>query len=360
MDSGIALMPLDHGRATTLSFRLRRLVAAHPAALRLAFTAVLLAFLVHFVGWGELAAGLSRARWRWLAAMYSLSLLAFAVSAASMHVLLSKSGLNVSLGRVLLVNALSNLYALVLPGDLVAGASKWVMLSSATGQRAKVLTAIVLNKIANGLPPLLFGSLALVFHNPLPQLPVGEVAVAVASVAVVSIFLVLNRRVGPLIDGWIQRAARTLPERLRGGVEKLIESLAAFRALRWSDHLQVLTLCSLAFWFMFLGFLCATRALGLDVPVATLLWTMLTLFVSRLLPITFNNLGVREGVLILAFGTIQVEPALALGVGLVMFSNAIWIGLLGAGCQLAVALGWVGIAGEGALDGGRRRQVERP
>jgi hypothetical protein len=42
----------------------------------------------------------------------------------------------------------------------------------------------------------------------------------------------------------------------------------------------------------------------------------------------------------LALATQNVQPAQALGVGLVMFSNAILSGLIGAGCQLAIAFGW--------------------
>ncbi len=335
-----------------------RLAREYATALKLAFTAVLLGFLVHFVGWRDLLAGLSAAHWPWLLAMYGVVLVTFAVMAASLRLLLTKSGVGVSLGRVLLANALANLYALVLPGDLMAGVSKWVVLSAATGQRAKVLSAIVLNKIALGLSPLLFGTLALAFESPFPRLPVGETAVGVAAVAVAGLVLVLHPRAGRRVDGWVRRASRALPAALQPAAEKLPEALAAFRAFRGRDHLQVLSLSLLAFWLGILSFLCATRALGLDVPIATLVWISLALFVSRLLPITFNNLGVRESLLILALGTSQVEPALALGVGLLMFSNAIWIGLLGAGCQIAVALGWASLTDEEAASGLERRSLD--
>lgn len=318
-----------------------RLAKAHSTALKLVLTVVLLAFLIHVVGWRDLMAGLSAARWSWLVAMYTMALLSYAVTSASLHYLLSKSGVEISLGRVLLVNALSNLYSLILPGDLMVGASKWVMLSAATGQRVKAFSAIVFNKIALGLPLLLFGTLAPIFDSPFPQLPVGEAAVAGASVVVASLVLVFNARAGQFFDKWIRGASRVFPVRVQSIIGKLLESLAGFRALGIRDRLQVLVLCSLAYGFLILSFLCATRALGLGVPIPTLFWTSLALFVARLLPITFSNLGVREGVLILAFGTIQVEPALALGVGLLMFTSTIGVGLLGAVCQIAVALGWL-------------------
>jgi uncharacterized membrane protein YbhN (UPF0104 family) len=327
----------------------------HSTALQLVFAALLLGLLVHFVGWRDLLTGLSAARWPWLVAMYGVVLVTFSVMAASLHLLLTKTGVDVSLRRVLLANALANLYALVLPGDLMAGVSKWVVLSAATGQRAKVLSAIVLNKLAGGLPPLLFGMLALAFDSPIPGLPVGTAVVVAAAVTVAGLFLVLDPRAGPFVEGRLRTASQLLPNAVRPAVEKFLEALAAFRAFGVRDHLQVLGLALLAFWLGIFSFFCATRALGLDVPIATLVWISLALFISRLLPITFNNLGVREGLLVLALGTNQVEPALALGVGLLMFSNTIWIGFLGAACQISIALGWVKLTDEGASGLERRR-----
>jgi hypothetical protein len=56
--------------------------------------------------------------------------------------------------------------------------------------------------------------------------------------------------------------------------------------------------------------------------------------------LTFNNLGVREGLLVLAFSNYGVAAAKAIGVGLAMFSSSILIGLIGGMCQMALALDW--------------------
>ena len=330
----------------------------HPTAVKLVFTALLLGSLVGLVGWRELVEGLSAASGPWIAAMYGVVLITFVVMATCLHLLLTKTGVAVPLGRVLLANALANLYALVLPGDLMAGVSKWVLLSAATGQRARVLSAIVLNKVALGLAPLLFGTLALAFESPFPRLPVGETALGGAAFVLACLFLVLYRGTGPWVDDRVRAASRVLPRALQGVVEKALEALAALRAFAVRDHLKVLSLSLLAFWLGIVSFFCVTRAMGLDVPVATLVWISLALFVSRLLPITFNNLGVREGLLILALGAQQVEPALALGVGLVMFSSAIWIGLLGAACQVSIALGWARLSDEKVPSGLERRSLD--
>ena len=317
-----------------MSFRIPRLA-------QLVFTAALLAFLIHIVGWRELRDALSNTQWPWLAAMYAVVAINFVMMAMCLRLQLTKAEVEVSLGRTLLANALANLYALVLPGDMMAGVAKWVMLSAATGQRAKVLSALVLNKIVLALPPLLFGTIALAFESPFPRLPVAETSVGAAALAFASLFLVLHPRASRPFDRWARAAVRVLPAALHPKIEKLFEALSTFRSLGARDHIELLSLSLVVFWLGILSFFCATRALDLDVSIATLVWISLALFVSRLLPITFNNLGVREGLLILALGPNQVEPARAVGLGFLMFSNTIWIGLVGAACQVAIALGWV-------------------
>ena len=313
----------------------------HSAALQVAFTAVLLGLLIRVVGWRNLLEGLSAVHWPWLLANYAVVTITFLAMGVCLRLVLVKLGVEISVGRVLLANALANLYALVLPGDLMAGVSKWGVLAIATGERVKVLAGIVLNKLVLGLSPLVFGALALAFESPFSSLPLAETAVTVAIAVVASIGFVLHPRGAEVVDGWLRAASRAVPNALQRPIEKLHQAFSAFRTLGARDHLQLLSLSLLIFWLGILSFFCATRALGLNVSIVTLVWISLALFIARLLPITFNNLGVREGLLILALGASQVAPALSVGVGLVMFSSSIWVGLLGAGCQLAIALGRV-------------------
>ena len=65
------------------------------------------------------------------------------------------------------------------------------------------------------------------------------------------------------------------------------------------------------------------------------------LFISRMLPLTVGNIGIREGILVLAFGVYGVEPAAAILVGLIVFSSIIIVGVVGAIYQVAIAMGWI-------------------
>ena len=307
---------------------------------KLAVTALLLAFLVHLVGWQALVDALANASLPWLLSMWCAAVATFAVMAFNLFLLLNKLGLEVSYGRVLLANALANFYSLIVPGDLMAGLAKWAVLSAATRNSGASLAAIVINKIALALPPVVLGSAALVLQNPFPDLPIAEMAGLCVLLIAVGLTLGLSTRTGAFIDRLLLSLARRLPARLHRGFTSLVDSLQKFRQFRKSDHLAIVLVAFIAFSTGLVAFYCATRTLGVEVPLLTLAWISLALFLSRLLPLTFNNLGVREGLLVLALSSYDVAAAKAIGIGLVMFSSSILIGLLGGMCQMALVLDW--------------------
>jgi hypothetical protein len=199
---------------------------------------------------------------------------------------------------------------------------------------------MLLNKLALAMPPLVFGTAAFALENPFPQLPIAGLAAGALLLGAGGALLALHPRSAARVDRMLRRLVRPLPAALRRALDALLDAFAAFRDLTARDLAEVLGLAVLAFGIGLVGFFCATRALGLAVPVSTLAWISLALFLARLLPLTFNNLGVREGLLVLALGGSTVAPALAVGVGLLMFSNAILLAAVGALGQLAIVLGW--------------------
>jgi uncharacterized membrane protein YbhN (UPF0104 family) len=308
--------------------------------IQLLVSCLLLAFLVHVVGWRALLDSLANADPPWLFLTWCFAVATFAVMAANLFLLLVKIGQQISYIRVLLASALANFYSLIVPGDLMAGLAKWAALSVATGNTAASLSVIVVNKLVLAIPVVIFGFIALAVQNPFPDLPVAELAAGSVLLIVLGLMFGLWRATGALIDRFLLAIAPHLPDRLGRGLGALVDSLRMFRRFRTGDHLLVLLVAFVAYAGGLAAFYCATRTLGIEVPLPTLVWISLALFVSRLLPLTFNNLGIREGLLVLALASHEIAAAKAIGVGLVMFSSAILIALLGGVCQVALALGW--------------------
>lgn len=316
--------------------------------LRAVLAVLIVGFLFAAIGWQDFERALKQSDWRWLPAVYATAAMSILVNAFLLRFLLKAAGLVIRLRRVLLAKALGAFYALILPGDLFAGVAKWADLSAATGSRTGVLSAMVLTKIAVAVPPLAIGSVALFASNPLPASSLPAI-VAATAVAVMSLTaLLLNPVTGQRLNAAILSILRRGPGFIRVPGERLVSSLVNFQQLRRAGYLTVLGLSFTLWGLAIFGMLFATRAAGVSVPVTALIWINLILFITRLLPLTVGNLGVREGVLVLTFGIYGVAAAPAVLAGLLMFSSVLLVGLLGGLYQLAIANGWVAwrIAGD--------------
>lgn len=302
----------------------------------------ILGLLLFLIGRQDFGQALSRVSWPWLIPIYLTAAATVLVNASLLRFMLRITGLKVGLQRVVLAKTLGTFYALILPGDLVAGVAKWADLSAATGDRSRVLSAMVLTKIALAVPPLLIGSITLLISNPLPT---QFLTVAAAATAVVVIFvtaLLLNPVTGPHLDTVLNSILRRGPDFLRRPSQQLFASLDDFRRIRLWHYVSALGRSLMVFGLAILGMLLATIAADVTVPLTALFWINLILFVSRLVPIAAGNLGVREGILVVTFGLYGVDAAAAVLIGLIMFSNIIIVGVLGALYQIAIAFGLAG------------------
>jgi hypothetical protein len=224
---------------------------------------------------------------------------------------------------------------------MFSGAAKWANLSAATGNRAGVFSAMLFNKIALAVPPLVLGSIALAIMNPFPGTRVSIVAAAVSLTVLVATALVLHRKSGPVIDGFILAVSGKALVSVRTAVQSVVDAVSQLRSMPASGYAVTTLLSLFVFGLSMLSISFSTQAVNVAVPVAAFFWISMFLFISRLLPLTVGNLGIREGILVLCFGLYGIEPATAILVGLLMFSGVIIVGAIGAGYQIAIAMGWL-------------------
>lgn len=310
-------------------------------AIRGLLTVVILVLLFRAIGVQRVRSELAQAEGHWVVIMYIATLCGLVANASLTRMLLNRVGLAVGLRRVMLANSLSTFYTLILPSDVAAGVAKWADLSAATGDKSSVLSALVLAKIALALPPLTLGAAALALWNPFDstRLPMLAGALSVSLIAFTA--LLLNRTTGAALDRLALRWSSHAPHFAQKIARSLLMAFGEFRRLKMPAYLNAQALSLAAFAFGLAGFACAAAAVQVVVPVTTLMWVSMVLFVTRLLPITLSNIGIREGVIVAAFGLYGVAPAQALLVGLIMFTNTLVIAIVGACYQIAVANGWV-------------------
>lgn len=307
--------------------------------LKISLTILLLTLLIWTIGWHALAETLFQTNVWWLLMLYAMTLLGMGVHALRLLAVLRLVGLQLRFRRVFLANALSALYTFILPGDLLAGVAKWANLSAATGQAVLVLSAIIYNRMVFFLSTLIVGALAVAVQNPFPDVPIAGFAIFLAIGLIVGAFIALHPRSAPFLDRLIALLSRILPAFIEKWVALLIDSLDRFRAFAVTDHLRIFLLCVLPFIVSLAGFVFANRAVGVELPMLTLIWINALLLIARLLPITISNLGVREGLLIVIMGAYGIEPAEALTIGLILFTSSFVNATVGIFYQFALIVG---------------------
>jgi uncharacterized membrane protein YbhN (UPF0104 family) len=88
------------------------------------------------------------------------------------------------------------------------------------------------------------------------------------------------------------------------------------------------------------SFVVLAKAASIHVPVILLLWVRALLITVRLLPISFNGLGVREATLVVVLAPFGVSEASAFAFGVLNIVNLLVFAIMGAAYQLALGMGW--------------------
>lgn len=307
--------------------------------LKVGFTALVVGLMVMLVGWGEIAAALTRASLPWLVAMYALKLLRQVVDAFQFRFLTRRVGLDLALGRIFLASQLASLYSFVAPGEVAASAAKWANLSIATGARSAVLNVMVYMKLLYLAVPALIGAIALAIDNPFDSWWAPTLAWSLIAAIVLVMIALYHPALERTVNRWGRRLARFLPTSLEMKAGHLLNSMARVRKIGGRTHVTLIGLMCLGVAVEIGRFYSGIRALGLSVPLTSVLWVLAFMGVARLLPITVANLGIREGVLVFALAPLGVAAEQAVALGFLSFSAVVFLALIGAGYQLALATG---------------------
>jgi glycosyltransferase 2 family protein len=345
------------GRILALAPALRRPVMFAPrawkTAARLALTVAVVAVLFNFVDWRKIVAALARADLAWLALAYGIVIARRGIEAWQQALVLRAVHCPVTWFRVFRANALAVFYTLFSPGSLIPMAAKWTDLAAATGRRAIVLNAMVYNRLMIDLPAVIVGAGALAWAN-----PTGEPLLTVAACGVAGLGVVVAVC---LFASWAGRATRRtwdvtrriLPASLRERIDRVFDELEPFRTFPWTRHLSLAAIGLLAFAIGIAVRVMIVQSLGIEVPLSTIIWVDAILVVAAHVPITIGNFGLREGLVIVAFGLHGVPADVAVAYGLLLYGARIMFALVGGSYQLAL------ISGLATMRGGTRPPSDR-
>ncbi|SDK15081.1 conserved hypothetical protein [Billgrantia gudaonensis] len=294
----------------------------------------LLAVLALWLGPSELFASVERLAPGWVLLGLVLTLPQVALCAWRWRLTARLLGLPLSWRRSLHDYYLALFLNQVLPGGVMGDAARAWRHAGTSGQRGGAWRAVVIERASGQLAMLLI-TLAVLLASPLWHGLLGRAlqAMAGAFTAISSLALGLGM-LGLALGGVIAAAgARQLlrrPPRLLAGLgDDLRRSLLA--ASVWPRQLagSLLVVASYA-----LVFVCAARAIGVTLPLGTLLALAPPVLIAMLVPVAVAGWGVREGAAALIWAVAGLPPAQGVAVSATYGILVLVASLPGAFCLL--------------------------
>jgi len=304
------------------------------AALKLAVTAALLAWLLGRADITAIGDALVGAKPGWVLAAFALHFVGLLISAVRWHLLLRAQGAEVPLAflaRSLLVGTFfNNFLPSTVGGDLMRARDTAAQAGSGTG----ALTVVLVER-ASGILVLGFFALAAALTGALGRDGSAPAAAAASAVLLAGFFAcVLLLRPRPLAALRRRTEARIATGGGRwariglGRVDRLLLTLEALAGapgvLRSTMALAVLLQAN-----VILHFWCVARALDLGVEPGAFLLIVPVATVLLLLPVSINGIGAREAVFAFLLGRHGVPLAQALAFSWVAYGTVLAQGLLG-------------------------------
>ncbi|MEM7115949.1 MAG: lysylphosphatidylglycerol synthase transmembrane domain-containing protein [Chloroflexota bacterium] len=299
------------------------------AVLQLLFSFVLLAGLIWLVGWDALVMQLSALAWTWYLLAFGLYLLSVALRAYRWFVLLNSLNKRPSFTHLLYLYYVGFFANNFIPSGFGGDVVKVVSLRQSYGRGAEALSSVLMDRIIGLLGSSLLALVALLWNVLAGGLAIELVPAIWLTIILVSVGI-------PVAFGlmrWtepVKTAVRLFPFLQKIPKFNKLEELAdTVRRYPLSALLKSLSV-SLPFTAcLVLAHFSIAKSLGVDLPLSIFSLFVPIIAIVGLLPISFNGLGVREGLYQFLYVPIGVPDATALAMSLALYFLRFGTGLVG-------------------------------
>jgi glycosyltransferase 2 family protein len=294
--------------------------------LKIGVSVALLGYLLSLIDLDRLLEKLSEVDVRYLPLAFVLLLVQVVLSAIKWQVILRADGMLMRLPFLIKTYMIGNFISLFLPTSFGGDVYRVFAARGVNQDLAKSTSSVLFDRLS-GLFALI--SICMIAYVVLPERPYGGVVLILYVLGVAGFFVVSSSAVGRLIE-----ASRI------GLVRKAGKILASFRNYRRNvGILAVILLISFLFQLnIVLINKVYTTALGLEVDFSILMVIIPLIYLTEVLPISINGLGVRESAFAFFFVQIGLTVADALAVSVLIVGMRYLVGLLGGSLLLATVI----------------------
>lgn len=312
--------------------------------LQLSFSLVLLGWLVGRVGLDKIAGVLTGVNWAWYLPAFLFFLANIAIRTYRWHTLLGALSDRASFGQLLYLYFLGFFFNNFIPSGFGGDIVKVVSLRQEHGQGVEALSSVVMDRVTGLVGSSLIALVALLWNgfwggdnlNLPPALLISVVLVSLGTPLGFAFVrwgdpLGLLSSILPFTRKFV---ANTRAQRLVGTVQQY-PLATLFKALLTS---LPFTLGLVAVQYSI------ARALAVELPFYLFFLFVPLISIINLLPLSFNGLGMREGVYQLLFVPVGVPGASAIGMSLAFYFLRVSTGLIGGLLYAAKSIGNIGQA----------------
>lgn len=298
--------------------------------LRTVISITLIAFLLKAVSWSTLFTTLAHSHQADMLMGLAVGILCIYLSACSWHALVQAEHISTDLAQLVNLYLVGIAFSHFLPSNMGGDVAKAYYVGRDSGNMVGSTSAVLMSRITGFIGMLLVTIPALcIWHARFNSR-------VITSLLLLSCLLVL------MIVGTIFIAAQ-LPKvsnHLFKG--RLMNYRAVVMAIEVGQTLSLAirrprALCiaigfSVLFWIAsFLNYYGFASALGMQVPFSFYIIAISLASIVAFFPVTINGFGLREGVLVYAFSTVQVSASTALLLAFLVDVQVLFFGLVG-GC----------------------------
>lgn len=297
--------------------------------LQIALSIALLSYLVWRVGPGDVLADLASINWTWYLPAFFLFMLNLVIRAYRWYILLHTLNERSSFLYLVYLYFVGFFANNFIPSGFGGDVVKVVSLRQTYGKGTEALSSVVMDRLTGLLGSALIALVALIWnaisHTTNIELPTALwVAIFLLGIGIPGSFAIL-RWLNP-VDWFTKRIPKIKKIPKFNKVEELAETVQRYPLKAIGRSL----LTSLPFTLILIIIQYSiARALGVNLPIAIFSLFVPIISIINLLPISFNGLGVREGVYSALFVPVGVEPTTAIAMSLAFYFVRFTAGLVG-------------------------------
>lgn len=299
------------------------------SVLQITLSLSLLAYLIYLAGPQEVVTTLANIRWEWYLPAFLLFLGNIVLRAYRWYILLHTLNERPSLPHLIYLYFLGFFANNFIPSGFGGDVIKVVSLRQTYGRGAEALSSVLMDRLTGLLGSALLALLALIWnsigHATSIELPPALwTAVALISIGIPTAFAVM-RWMRPLV--WLtQRLPIVQRVPKFDKLEELVHTVQRYPL----EALGKSLLISLPFTISLIMVQYSTaRALDVNLPLPVFSLFVPIIAILNLLPISFNGLGVREGVYKFLFIPIGVAAPVAVAMSLAYYFLRFGAGIVG-------------------------------